>query len=235
MLDFIAHDLANEICAAQLSLLAFEQSWAARRPGGSAECLRLVQRSLVQMGHLVADLRDARQMQLGRFVSSPDAAVPPRALVAAAVDAAKGFADGRSFQVACAPRLPPVWVDEQRIQRVFANLIGNAVKFTDVDGNICVGASPGPTADEVMFFVRDDGEGMTKDERSRIFEPYWRGQDANRPGTGLGLAISRGIVEAQGGRMLVTSRPDVGSTFTFTLPVARRRLGPRRAVHGRRP
>jgi signal transduction histidine kinase len=235
MVDFIAHDLANEICAAQLSLLALQQDWAARRPGGTADCLRVVQRSLVQMGYLVADLRDARQMQLGRFVPSADAAVPPRALVAAAVDAAKGYAEGRSFQVGCAARLPPVWVDEQRIQRVFANLIGNAVKFTDADGNIYVGAGLGPTADEVTFFVRDDGEGMTKDEKSRIFEPYWRGQDASRPGTGLGLTISRGIIEAHGGQMFVTSRPDVGSTFTFTLPVARRRLGPRRAVHGSRP
>jgi len=220
MLDFIAHDLMNDLGAAQMCLAALEANEPALRLGASADFLRVLQQSLTHMEQFVADLRDSRQMELDRFVVSPTAAVSPAALLSAAVGAAKRYADGRNLVLVSAPGLPPVRADQPRVQRVFANLIGNAVKFTDFQGTISVGARPGKTPDEVIFFVRDDGEGMTDADQRRIFEPGWRTCDSGRRGTGLGLMICRGIVEAHGGQISVTSRPKLGSTFAFTLPSA---------------
>jgi signal transduction histidine kinase len=216
MLDVITHDMANALGAAQLSMATFQRS---RRSStaSSHDCMRILERSLGHMEQLLSDLQDARQMQLGRFVVSPKP-VSPDVLVSAAVDAAGPGADGRTIVTACAPQLAAVRADERRVQRVFANLIGNAIKFTDTYGIIAVGARPGAAGDEVIFFVRDNGDGIAETDQDRIFEPYWRGRNDRRPGTGLGLPICRGIVEAHGGRMSVTSRPNVGSTFTFTLP-----------------
>ena len=71
----------------------------------------------------------------------------------------------------------------------------------------------------VLLSVSDRGEGIPPDERSRIFEPGVRLDDA-RPGSGLGLAITRAIAEAHGGTLEVESEPGRGSTFTIALPVA---------------
>lgn len=220
MLSLIAHDLVNDLGAAKLCLAAFQQDETAAPSAGASTYLRVLERSLAHMEQLVADLRDAGQMQLGRFALAPQAAVSPAALVAVAVDAAEMYADGRRVELACAPRLPLVRADEGRIQRVFANLIGNAIRSTDAQGTIAVGAKPGATSEYVVFFVWDDGEGIEDADRQRIFEPPVRARGGRRPGAGLALMISRGIVEAHGGQMFVTSRPSAGSTFTFTLPSA---------------
>src|SRR5262245_21091845 len=75
MVDFIAHDLANDLGAAQMCLAALQQNEPALRLGASSDYLGMLQQSLAHMEQLVADLRDARQMQLGRFVLSPSDAV----------------------------------------------------------------------------------------------------------------------------------------------------------------
>jgi len=70
--------------------------------------------------------------------------------------------------------------------------------------------------------VSDSGIGMTAEELDRLFTKFWRSERAevrDQPGTGLGLAITRTLVEMHGGEMFVTSEKDVGSTFTFTLPL----------------
>jgi signal transduction histidine kinase len=112
-----------------------------------------------------------------------------------------------------------VRVDEGRILQVFANLIGNALKFTPPGGIITVGARAG-TDNDVIFFVRDNGPGIADPDRSHVFEWRWQARPDERCGSGLGLAICRGIVEAHGGTIAVDTRLGQGSTFSFTLPIA---------------
>jgi signal transduction histidine kinase/CheY-like chemotaxis protein len=113
--------------------------------------------------------------------------------------------------------------DATRLRQVLLNLAGNAVKFTDT-GGLAVVVAPGPAADEVTFTVRDTGIGIPEDAQARIFGEFEQadsGSTRRFGGTGLGLAISKRIVERMGGRISVTSRPEVGSTFTVTLPLPR--------------
>jgi two-component system sensor histidine kinase ChiS len=121
--------------------------------------------------------------------------------------------------------LPPVAADENRLQQIFYNLIGNAIKFTDA-GEIVVSArSPNPSDPEtVEIAIRDTGIGIEADKLDRIFESFEQADGSTAReygGTGLGLAVTKQLVELHGGRIAVESQIGVGSTFTFTLPVSR--------------
>ncbi len=114
--------------------------------------------------------------------------------------------------------------DEGKVRQVLINLVSNAIKFTE-RGRIHVRVSLSRRVDDRLWLsarVMDSGIGMTTEEQKRLFQPFIqgkRGQNINQGGTGLGLAISRGVAREMGGEIGVTSRPGVGSTFLFEVPV----------------
>ncbi len=120
-----------------------------------------------------------------------------------------------------APALPEFQGDEDKLRRTLVNLIGNAIKFTPRGGTVTAGASRG-SASDLLFFVRDTGEGIPAESLERIFEKF--GQVENRQAgrkmsTGLGLTFCKLAVEAHGGKIWAESTPGVGSVFFFTLPL----------------
>jgi signal transduction histidine kinase len=218
LIDVVAHDLNNSLSAAKLSLaaLSMQPRKAAKRSRRYAPILR---RALEHMERLVSDLRDARQMELGRFTVRADAAVAPDVLIRCALEAASGQARLHQLQAASTPQLGLVPVDKERVLQVFANLIANALKFTPPGGIVTVGARAAGN-DDVTFFVRDTGPGIPEADQAHVFEWRWQARPDEGRGSGLGLAICRGIVEAHGGTIAVESQPGLGSTFSFTLPAA---------------
>lgn len=109
-------------------------------------------------------------------------------------------------------------VDELRIERVIANLLENALKYTPADGEITVGLARDASSAEV--WIRDAGPGLSAAEITFVFEPYRRASTARgRPGTGLGLYVSKQIVEAHGGHIGVESEYGAGARFYFALPL----------------
>jgi signal transduction histidine kinase len=115
--------------------------------------------------------------------------------------------------------LPDVMADRERLQQVFSNLIGNAIKFTPAGGMIDVTASVnGPFT--VRFSVRDSGPGMSPENLPHIFDRFWQARNGERTGAGLGLAIAKGIVEAHDGTISALSEPGRGAEIVFELPVA---------------
>jgi signal transduction histidine kinase len=120
------------------------------------------------------------------------------------------------------PGLGAVRADQRRLERVFTNLISNAVKYSPPGSTVAVGGAPWEgEGGGVRFWVRDNGPGIPEEDRTRIFEKFQRGRDvAGIQGTGLGLAIARGVVEEHGGRIWVESGSGSGSTFCFTIPRA---------------
>ncbi|HEV2282481.1 MAG TPA: ATP-binding protein [bacterium] len=115
-----------------------------------------------------------------------------------------------------------VTADADRLLQVFTNLIDNAIKFTPDGGAVAV-ALRQDGADAVVS-VADSGRGIPPDDLPRIFDRFYRverSRSREAGGSGLGLAIAKHIVDAHGGRITVTSRPGVGSTFSVALPLAR--------------
>jgi len=116
--------------------------------------------------------------------------------------------------------LPLVSADPQRLEQVLYNLIGNAIKYTS-EGKIVISATV--LDDALRVQVVDTGQGIPADQLDHIFEPLIQaGQDSSRyrQGAGLGLSISRQLVELMGGTLYVSSQPLVGTTFSFSLPLA---------------
>lgn len=136
-------------------------------------------------------------------------------------------AKGLELLAYCSPELPTALRgDPSRIRQVLLNLAGNAVKFTGA-GEVVVRAHlEGETAGgvDVRFEVIDTGIGIAPQELERLFDPFSQADSSTTRrygGTGLGLAISRQLVTALGGSIGVVSTPGQGSTFWFTLPLAR--------------
>ena len=129
---------------------------------------------------------------------------------------------GLEVRVDIPPDLPPVAGDESALQRVFQNLVGNAIKYGAGGGWIGIDARR--CGDEVSITVSDRGIGIAPGDQERIFEPFYRAADvvaAQVQGAGLGLSLVQRIVRAHGGRVVVKSAKAAGSQFTVHLPMGR--------------
>ena len=115
-------------------------------------------------------------------------------------------------------KLPMVVVNQDLLMRVFQNLIGNAIKYSD-ERPAEIHVSCRREAGEWVFSVKDNGIGIDPQYHDRIFEPFQRlRHKREHAGTGVGLAICKQIVERHGGRMWVEAAEGKGSTFIFTIP-----------------
>jgi len=114
--------------------------------------------------------------------------------------------------------LPPVMADPDRMEQVLLNLIHNAIKHTPPGGKIILTAER--LEQEIIIKVSDTGEGIAKKDVPRIFERFYKTDQARASGgTGLGLAIAKHIVEAHKGRIWVESVAGQGATFYIALPL----------------
>jgi GGDEF domain-containing protein len=125
--------------------------------------------------------------------------------------------------------LPAIYGDQEKIEQILTNLIGNAIKFTPDGGKILITAhlpSHSPKdgyGQTVAISVKDTGIGIPTEHLDAIFQKFHQVEGSlhrSVSGTGLGLAITKGLVEAQQGKIAVESEMRKGSTFTFTLPVS---------------
>ena len=167
---------------------------------------------------IVEDLLDLSRIQAGKVEVSLTA-LPAKSILDAAVAAREDAARDAGLKVEgdlIEPVLP-VLVDPERINLVFDNLIGNAMRHSPKGGRIVVRARPDKGL--VRFEVEDQGPGIPLEYQQRIFEKFFRMPGTKGEGIGLGLYISQEIVAAHGGGMGVESEAGRGSRFWFTLRV----------------
>lgn len=169
---------------------------------------------------LVNSLMDLSKMEAG-MMAFTFTATPLAPLLHKAVAEAELLATVKkvSLDVSCAPDLPLVPIDEERILQALRNLIGNAVKFTPQGGRVTVAAVRDGNA--VKVTVSDTGPGIEQDYLAVIFEKFQQAPLADSykvKGTGLGLAIVKNIITAHGGNVWAESERGRGSSFIFVLP-----------------
>ncbi|MEM9453782.1 MAG: response regulator [Myxococcota bacterium] len=197
------------------------------RQRGYAEAVRASGEVLLG---LLDDILDFSKIEAGEL-QIERAPLDVRECVARAVEVLASSAAAKGIELVYqVDQQVPVAIhgDATRLQQIFVNLIGNAVKFTP-RGEIVVSvtAEPDPVAPQLVELrcsVRDTGIGIKPEALSSLFDPFSQ-EDASTArrfgGTGLGLTICKRLVEAMGGALTVQSEPGVGSTFSFTIRGAR--------------
>jgi two-component system, OmpR family, sensor histidine kinase KdpD len=215
LLDALAHEFTTpltSIKAAASSILDEERS-------AQQELVTIIEEETDRLTSLVSETIRMARIEAGRLHLNRQTRHISD-LVAAALENVKPLMEDRPIQIEVSSNLPAVRVDFELIALTIRQLLTNALKYSNPDSPIFVGAS----VDDgwVTVRVRDQGAGIPDRERARIFEKFYRVPDrADRvPGTGMGLHIAREIIRAHGGEIGVNSVVGEGSEFFFTLPAA---------------
>lgn len=222
LVAIVSHDLRNPVHTIHMATaFLLETAPANDRRLTARRQLQVIQRAATRANRLIQDLLDVARIQAGGLVVDP-IPVEVRSLIIEAVEAATPLAGAQDLKVQSdvAEPTPMVASDRERMLQVFANLIGNAIKFTPRGGQISVHARVEDS--EVRFTIADTGPGIPHEHLEHVFDRYWQAKSTRKLGTGLGLSIAKGIVEAHGGRIWVESPPGSGAQFNFTLPATSR-------------
>ena len=218
ILAIVAHDLRNPLTGLMIGASAVEQS-ARKLPGG--ESIRELAATLVdisrRMSGLVEDLLAVAVATTGGGSMLKLAPVAAAQLIGRATEAAQPLLarDGLELKLNVEGELPKVNIDADRILRVFANLLDNALKFTPPSGRVTLAAER--TADGVRFSVANSGPALPSERRRAMFRSFWQaGHD--RYGAGIGLSICRSIVEAHGGSIWAEPAKGQRVRVCFVLP-----------------
>jgi signal transduction histidine kinase len=187
-------------------------------PGVEREFLERGRRITEGMAELVGDLLEISKIEAG----SLGLKVAPFSLAEACsrvLDGLDPVADAAGLRLvrALPPRLRPATGDRRRVEQIVTNLVANAIKYTPRGGIVELEARAG--AATAFVVVRDDGPGISQEDRARIFEPFVRLAGHERiTGTGLGLPIARDLARAMRGDLGAASVPGTGSSFVLALP-----------------
>jgi signal transduction histidine kinase len=145
-------------------------------------------------------------------------------LVNACIDSLKPTAEQKEIEIRSeiSPDTPDVLADPQYLQQIFLNLIGNAIKFSDPKTRVCVAVATGGQDRQLTFSIKDNGPGILEDDKTKLFNKFYRSPSVreHQDGVGLGLSITKNIIDAHNGQIWVESMVGKGSTFSFTLPMA---------------
>ncbi len=217
LLGIVSHDLRNPLSAISMCarvLAEHEPDTTERR----RELAVAILDSAGGMQRLIQDLLDAATIQSGHLrITSEHGSIEP--VIHRAISMVMETAADRGVVLVAdiAPGLPVIALDALRMEQVIANLLANAVKFTERDGRVRVAAAP--TERGVRVTVEDTGIGIPEEALPHIFDRFWHARRSSRTaGTGLGLAIAKGIVVAHGGVLEVKSTLGAGSSFSFEVP-----------------
>jgi PAS domain S-box-containing protein len=219
--EFIAtasHELRTPLTSVQMGVHLLLEGAAGELNDKQTEVLGACREDCERLDKLMRDLLDLSKIEAGE--SQPELiSIKARALLNDEAETLRPQveAKGLSFVVDIPVELPRIMADRSQVERVIANLVVNAIRYTR-QGEIKITAEQ--RGHYVAVSVSDTGEGIPSEYLSHIFDKFVQVPGAATGGAGLGLAISRLIVEAHGGQISVQSVLGHGSTFTFTLPVA---------------
>ncbi|MGD9047545.1 MAG: ATP-binding protein [Anaerolineae bacterium] len=232
MVADVAHELRTPLSVVQGNLQAILDDVY---PLDKTEISRLYDETRL-LSRLVDDLRELALADAGQLrLSLSPIDVAPEIQATAEGLALAAEAQRVTLSADIPDGLPPVQADPDRLAQVLRNLLVNAMRHTPAGGSVTVTAAQ--SGSEVEIAVADTGEGIAPQDLAKVFERFWRADLARarsgrpRPGSGdvrwagcsgLGLSVAQSLVEAQGGRIWVESTLGEGTTFRFTLPVAKR-------------
>lgn len=213
----VSHELRSPLAALALTSDLMKRSLGrVASPDPLAKHLSAQGRQLERLRRLVDDLGDVNRMAADKMTYEMQP-VTLSTVLTEVLDQLSGALGARGIEVSLdiPSHLAGVW-DRRRVEQVFTNLIGNAVKY----GAAPISVTASKQDKMVCAVVRDHGAGMEPSEMARIFEPFVRGLVSDKTGLGLGLHIAKSIVDAHGGCIRVESRKGDGAAFIVELPLS---------------
>ena len=181
-----------------------------------AESIGYIQTAVARLGRIIEALLRLSRVGRVEFRAQP---VDVAGVVGRVVQALRKTIEDKQATVSVDP-LPAAWGDPVAVEQVFANLIGNALKYLDPGrpGRVAVGAVPGPDPHTRTYAVRDNGVGIPPAHAPQVFRAFRRLHPHMAPGEGMGLVLTRRVVERLGGRIWFEPADGGGTCFYVTLP-----------------
>lgn len=224
----VAHEFRTPLTSIQMALHLCTEEVVGPLTPKQADLLFAAREDCERLRVIVDDLLNLSRIESGHIELHRRRATPAE-LVDAAVDVHRAAAaQGQvSLKAAVPPGLPDVFVDPDRLQLVFSNLLSNAIRYSPPGAEVWIRVLPAGRDSALFgggtmlrFEVVDAGAGIAPAHQVGLFEKFFRVPGSPRGGSGLGLFISKGLVQAHEGTIGVTSEPGKGATFWFTVPAA---------------
>ncbi|MFF4044656.1 ATP-binding protein [Streptomyces sp. NPDC001816] len=221
LLRAVGHDLRTPLAAGWAAVTSLRSSEVEFSAADREELLATADESMAKLNRLVENLLDLSRLEAGALTLNLRATSLEEVLPTA-------LADVPGVEVADTEAIPAVLADPPLLERVIANLAGNAARHTPPGRKVLVTASA--LAGRVELRVVDRGPGLPQAGRERLFEPFQRlGDTDNTTGLGLGLALARGLTEAMSGTLTPEDTPGGGLTMVVSLPFAQQHAHPQSA------
>lgn len=224
-LDFLSK-VSHEFKTPLTSIRMFTETLAGARPLTEEQrrhCLHMLQGETTRLDTMIGRLLDFGRMEAGRmsYDRRPESV---RAVVDSALQAFEPIRlrDGIELRTSIPPDLPPILADRTMLSQALLNLLQNAAKYGGDDRGVELDCRADNGS--VRFAVSDNGPGIPRRERRRIFERFYRIDDRlsrRQEGSGLGLAIVRHVAQAHDGTVTVRNRAGGGAEFAISVPAAR--------------
>lgn len=219
----VGHDLRTPLAGIRLHIEEAIRFEGEGRVDEARQALSTAQRQIDFVSRLIEDLFELSRLEGDRSLLRLEP-VPPAELVSELVGMyqSTAAAAGVSLETRLHDGLPIIQADGTRLIRLMGNLLSNAIRHSPEGAKVTIDVSA--DAQELRMAVRDLGPGMDTDEQERLFDRYYRGDDArtrasSHKRTGLGLAIAKAVAEAHGGRLDVESAKGAGTTMALVLPL----------------
>jgi two-component system sensor histidine kinase KdpD len=219
----VTHDLRTPLASIKASASGLLAKGARYSEAQREEMLRTVLEEADHLNQIVGNLLDLARMRAGALVPSRQP-ILIEDVVGSVLRRLRRAMEGFTVRTNIRPDLPMVDADPIQIEQVLSNIVENAVRFSPRGAEIQI--SVARWREGVQVRVTDQGPGIAPDDRTRVFEEFYRRDaGAGRGGTGLGLAIARAIVLAHGGTIWAEAAPGGGTAILFELPITKAPVG----------
>jgi two-component system sensor histidine kinase KdpD len=209
----VTHDLRTPLASITASVTSLLDDEPLLKSEDHRELLETIRQEAERLNRLVGNLLDLSRMRAGALTPAKSRASVDE-VIEGVVARLEPLLKDYEVQLTMRESLPEIQLDVVQIDQALTNIIENAVRFTPPGTQITVTAARWHGGVQVR--IADQGQGIPKEERNRVFEPFVRGEGSI--GTGLGLAIARAIVEAHGGKIRIGASPGGGTAVIFDLP-----------------
>ncbi|MBZ4192297.1 HAMP domain-containing sensor histidine kinase [Niabella beijingensis] len=215
----VSHELKTPISSIKMSAQLLENDRIGKLNTEQKELVESIQDDAARLLKITSELLNVTQLESGKL-ELQSVLCRPEELIGKAVHINETAAASKNIRIQTVLQedLPFLNADADKTSWIFSNLISNAIRYSHENGSLTVTVAA--SGDEVVFTVKDYGQGIAPFYLDKIFDRYFRVPGSKKEGTGLGLSISKELIEAQGGRIDVVSEFGVGTEFTVRLPAA---------------